>query len=36
MRQMAEEKYKLEHTDYERALKPRKPRPKDIIYEKVS
>lgn len=28
---MAEEKFKMENTDYERALKPRKPRPKDVI-----
>eukprot|EP00347_Sterkiella_histriomuscorum_P014959 403358847 len=31
MLQMAEEKFKLENTDYERALKPRKPRPQDVI-----
>ncbi|CDW91772.1 UNKNOWN [Stylonychia lemnae] len=31
MRQIEEEKHKMEHTDYEKALKPRKPRPKELI-----
>lgn len=36
MRDIEEEKHRLNNTDYEKALKPRKPRPRDLMEGKVS
>lgn len=36
MMDIEEEKQRLNNTDYEKALKPRKPRPRDLMEGKVS